>query len=149
METYIRRATIEEASTIAKFQQMMAMETEELALDKEIISSGVKAVFDDPSKGQYFVATNNMQIQGSFLITYEWSDWRNSYIWWFQSVYVMPEYRRLGIFRKMYDFAKNAALDQGVAGLRLYVEVDNKRAQKTYGAMGMSGDHYTLFEWLK
>ena len=35
---------------------------------------------------------------------------------------------------------KNEAEKQGVAGLRLYVETNNARAQKTYEALGMSAN---------
>lgn len=33
------------------------------------------------------------------LVTFEWSDWRNAQYWWIQSLYVVPEHRRKGIFR--------------------------------------------------
>jgi ribosomal protein S18 acetylase RimI-like enzyme len=85
----------------------------------------------------------------SLLITYEWSDWRNCNVWWFQSVYVVPEFRRQGIFRKMYMHVRKLAEEQGVAGLRLYVETQNKRARKTYEALGMSSEHYSFYEWMR
>jgi len=83
------------------------------------------------------------------LITYEWSDWRNTDVWWLQSVYVIPEFRRKGVFRKMYSRVKAEAEKQNVAGLRLYVETNNAAAQKTYEAIGMKSEHYRLYEWLK
>jgi len=143
----IRPAAIDDAETIISFQQNMAMETEGMKLDNDIISAGVFAVFDDPSKGTYYVAEDNNNVVASLMITPEWSDWRNSNIWWFQSVYVLPEARRSGIFRKMYDFIKEEAIKQGIPGLRLYVEKDNLRAQQTYMAMGMDGEHYRFYEW--
>ncbi len=143
----IRTANRSDAETIISFQQNMAMETEGMHLNGSIISVGVYAVFDDPSKGKYYVAEDNGKIVASLMITYEWSDWRNSNIWWFQSVYVLPEARRGGIFRQMYDYIKEEALKQGIPGLRLYVEKDNIRAQQTYEAMGMNGDHYRFYEW--
>ena len=36
-----------------------------------------------------------------------------------------------------------------LAGLRLYVEKANHAAHQVYRAMGMSPDHYDLYEWLK
>jgi ribosomal protein S18 acetylase RimI-like enzyme len=63
-------------------------------------------------------------------------------------VYVIPEFRRTGIFRKMYGFIKEEAQRHGVAGLRLYVESNNKGAQKTYEAIGMTSEHYKMYEWL-
>jgi GNAT superfamily N-acetyltransferase len=145
----IRKAKPEDASIIIDFQQKMAWETEQMTLIPEIITKGVNAVFGDPSRGQYWVAEEKGNVFASLLITNEWSDWRNTNVWWFQSVYVMPAYRRTGIFRSMYLHIRNEADKQGVAGLRLYVESRNSVAQKTYFALGMKSDHYIMYEWLK
>jgi GNAT superfamily N-acetyltransferase len=145
----IRKAVISDAQAIIDFQQKMAWETEQKTLVPEIITKGVNAVFDNPSRGQYWVAEEKDHVVASLLITYEWSDWRNANVWWFQSVYVLPDYRRTGIFSSMYSNIKKEADKQGVAGLRLYVETNNSRAQKTYEALGMKCEHYTMYEWLK
>ena len=144
----IRKAKKTDAEQIIAFQLAMARETEELELNKKVLSEGVKRVFDQPSKGQYFVAESGGSVVASLLITYEWSDWRNADVWWFQSVYVIAEFRRKGIFRMMYNHVKDEARQNGIAGLRLYVESNNLPARKTYEAMGMSSEHYTMYEWL-
>jgi len=145
----IRKAIIEDASVIIDFQQKMAWETEGMTLKPEIINNGVNGVFANPSRGQYWVSEENGEIIASLLITYEWSDWRNSNVWWFQSVYVLPEWRRKGIFRSMYSKIKQEADNNNIAGLRLYVETNNTAAQKTYEALGMQCEHYRMYEWLK
>lgn len=145
----IRKAHRSDADLIIDFQQRMAWETEKLTLDPETLRQGVNAVFATPVCGQYWVAEDEGIVIASLLITYEWSDWRNSNIWWFQSVYVLPALRRKGIFRAMYIRIKAEAEKQGVAGLRLYVETDNYAAQQTYEAMGMESKHYKMYEWLK
>jgi GNAT superfamily N-acetyltransferase len=145
----IRKAKPEEAAVIIDFQQKMAWETEQITLVNEIVTAGVKAVFDEPSKGQYWIAEHEGQVIASLLITYEWSDWRNVNVWWFQSVYVLPGYRRQGVFRMMYNHIRNLAEKQDVAGLRLYVETKNTSAQKTYEALGMSSEHYAFYEWMR
>lgn len=124
------------------------METEGMELKPDLVTEGVMAVFNDSGKGRYYVAEENGVVVASLMITYEWSDWRNANIWWFQSVYVIPEYRRKGIFRMMYEHVKKEGTECGIAGLRLYVESENIRAQKTYEAMGMNGNHYRTFEWM-
>jgi ribosomal protein S18 acetylase RimI-like enzyme len=144
----LRKASPDDAPAIISFQQAMAMETEDMALKQDVLTDGVMAVFSDQAKGQYYVAEEDGAVVASLMITYEWSDWRNANIWWFQSVYVIPEYRRRGIFRMMYDFVKEEGMKNGIAGLRLYVESANLRAQKTYEAMGMNGSHYRTFEWM-
>jgi GNAT superfamily N-acetyltransferase len=145
----IRKATPSDASLIIDFQLKMAWETEKLNLVREIVTKGVDAVFNDHSRGQYYVAESENRVIASLLITYEWSDWRNSNVWWFQSVYVIPEFRRKGVFRKMYSHIGELAEKQDVAGLRLYVETKNSRARKTYEALGMSSEHYSFYEWMR
>lgn len=143
-----RRATPDDAPAIIAFQQAMAIETEGLELKRELITNGVMAVFRDENKGKYYVAEENGTVVASLMITFEWSDWRNANIWWFQSVYVIPEYRRKGVFRMMYDHVRKEGIEKGIAGLRLYVESENTRAQKTYESMGMNGAHYKTYEWM-
>ena len=145
----IRKAKPEDAAVIIDFQQKMAWETEQMTLEPEIVTKGVNAVFENHSADSTRLRKIMVMIIASLLITYEWSDWRNTNVWWFQSVYVLPEYRRKGIFRTMYTHIRNEADKQGVAGLRLYVETNNSRAQKTYEALGMNSEHYTMYEWMK
>ena len=145
----IRKATHTDIPVLIEFQQKMAWETERMTLVTDIITNGVKGVFQNPSRGQYWVAEDEENIISSLLITYEWSDWRNTYVWWFQSVYVLPEYRRTGIFRSMYQHIKNEAEKENIAGLRLYVETNNITAQNTYENLGMKSLHYKMYEWMK
>ena len=128
----------------------MAYETEQLRLNKEQVSEGVLNVLRDVQKGRYFLAQWEDKIAGSLLITTEWSDWRNQWVLWIQSVYVLPEYRRKGIFKSLYNHVKSLAMDdKEVAGLRLYVDKSNDKAIEVYKKLGMDGDHYRVFEWMK
>lgn len=145
----IRRATAEDVEAIIDFQQAMAWETEHLSLNPETLRAGVTSVFNNISRGQYWVADDDGIVIASLLITYEWSDWRNSNVWWFQSVYVLPAWRRKGIFRAMYRRVRDESVKHGVAGLRLYVETNNYTAQHTYEALGMQSRHYKMYEWMR
>ena len=145
----IRKAVYEDADTIIDFQEKMAWETEKMTLPGETVTKGVHAVFSNPQLGQYWIAEEEGQVVASLLMTCEWSDWRNTNVWWFQSVYVIPSHRRKGIFRSMYMYIRAEAEKTGVAGLRLYVETNNSGAQKTYEALGMKREHYAMYEWMK
>jgi GNAT superfamily N-acetyltransferase len=145
----IRKAIPSDAPSIIDFQLKMAWETETMKLIPEIVTKGVNTVFHDQSRGQYYIAESDGIVIASLLITYEWSDWRNCNVWWIQSVYVVPEFRRKGVFRKMYSYIRKLAEEQDIAGLRLYVETENSRAQKTYEALGMSSGHYAFYEWMR
>ena len=144
-----REATPDDAGSIVDFQIAMARETEELDLDRETLSRGVAAVFADARLGRYFVATEEEDVIGSLLVTYEWSDWRNGMVWWIQSVYVIPEFRRRGIYAGLYSHVKQIVEQSTVRGIRLYVDKRNTSAQEVYGRLGMDGEHYRVFEWMK
>lgn len=143
----VRQATIHDLETIVEYNAQMALETENLHLDRHRLTEGVRAVFLNPSHGTYFVAEIDGRVVGQLLVTYEWSDWRNGVFWWIQSVYVDPQYRRKGVFTTLYRFVESRAKnDSTVCGLRLYVEHNNTRAQSTYKALGMSMTHYKVME---
>lgn len=146
----IRKASTSEWAIIADFQQQMAMETENITLNPDVLKKGIQEVFKDPTKGGYFVAEMENRIVGSLMITFEWSDWRNKQIYWIQSVYVVPEFRRRGIYRSLYEHIKTIASGANdVGGIRLYVDRSNLPAQETYAKLGMNGEHYQVFEWMK
>ena len=149
MNIIVRTAHPEDAAIIAGFNAAMALETEQIALDRDILRKGVEALLADPSKGFYYLAERDGKIAGQLMITYEWSDWRNADFWWIQSVYVLPEFRGQGIFRSLYTFIEALARSSGnVCGLRLYVEKGNDRARGTYESLGMHGSHYEMMEVL-
>lgn len=150
MEIRYRDATRDDVDVIVQFQRDMAVETEGVTLDAAICSRGVRGVFDDRSRGRYFVAEAGGRVVASLLITSEWSDWRNGVVWWIQSVYVVPQMRRQGIYAGLYEHVRAlASADPSVRGIRLYVDRTNKPAQEVYRRLGMNGEHYLVFEWMK
>ena len=94
----IRKASLNDIETIAKFNYNLAYETENKKLDMDILRKGVENLINDNSKGQYYVYTIDEKIVGQIMHTYEWSDWRNKTFLWVQSVYVDKEYRQKGVF---------------------------------------------------
>ncbi|MFL6375227.1 MAG: GNAT family N-acetyltransferase [Pyrinomonadaceae bacterium] len=143
----IRLAIKSDAEALVAFNQAMALETECKTLDPAKITSGVDAVFENEKKGFYVVAEQDQSIVGGLMVTYEWSDWRNGWFWWIQSVYILPEARGTRLYSQMYDFVRQRAKDAGnVCGFRLYVETENTHAQHVYEAVGMSRSHYLMYE---
>jgi ribosomal protein S18 acetylase RimI-like enzyme len=149
-EVRYREATPKDSDPIIEFQIAMARETEEMSLDRGTVTRGVAAVFAEPSLGRYFVAGSGEEVVASLMITYEWSDWRNGIVWWIQSVYVTPQFRRRGIYAGLYRHVKQIVeADPAIRGLRLYVDKRNTTAQQVYSNLGMDGEHYRVFEWMK
>jgi GNAT superfamily N-acetyltransferase len=146
----VRKAEKKDLAFIVEFQLAMAKETEFIELHRPTVEKGVAAVLNDASKGTYYVAEAEGKVVSSLLTTYEWSDWRNGTILWIQSVFVRPEFRRKGVYRKMYSHIKDLVLNsENLNGIRLYADKSNHTAHKTYRNLGMSPDHYVTFEWLK
>ncbi|MFP5386110.1 MAG: GNAT family N-acetyltransferase [Bacteriovoracia bacterium] len=147
MNITIRPGLLFDIETIADFQVKMAFETENgLKLDPATVNLGVSAVIDDPSKGKYWIAEANGEVVGCLLTVPEWSDWRNGTVLWIHSVYVRPEFRKHGVFKALYQHVKET---NDLRGIRLYVDKTNLNAKKVYETLGMSCEHYELFEWMK
>ena len=147
MTLTIRRGVPPDAKTVADMNSRMALETEGKTLDPDTVAAGVLAALSDASRGLYFIAEKDGSVVGQAMITFEWSDWRNGWMWWIQSVYVKAEARRQGVFKALYQHiveAAKAAAD--VAGIRLYVEEENHTAQQTYLSLGMQRMTYLMLE---
>jgi ribosomal protein S18 acetylase RimI-like enzyme len=143
----IRIAREEDIPALVEFNQAMALETEHKTLDGDVLTAGVSAVFGDQSKGFYVVIEDSGIVAAGLMVTTEWSDWRNGWFWWIQSVYVRPKHRGRGLYGEMYEFVKSKAREAGnVCGFRLYVEKENGKAQRVYEKLGMDRTYYLMYE---
>jgi GNAT superfamily N-acetyltransferase len=144
---YIRDATPDDARVIAAFNSRLAEETEGGPLNAAIIDAGVARILSDDSLGRYWLAERDGEIVGQVMVTREWSDWRNGTLWWLQSVYIHPDHRRDGVFTALYRHVEALARETpDVVGIRLYVEKENARAQRTYGKLGMTMTDYLIMQ---
>ena len=143
----VRDATERDVEFLATFNLQMAEETERKRLDPDVLRSGVNAVLEDPHRGFYLLAEIDAEVAGCLMVTPEWSDWRNGEFWWIQSVFVVPQFRRGGVFRLLYsEVRKRAAASKQVCGLRLYVEKNNAAALATYERFGLIPTDYLVLE---
>ena len=134
---------------IVEFNRRLARETERKTLDLATVTAGVAAVARRPdrARGRTSSPRTAATSSASCMITFEWSDWRNGWFWWIQSVYVRADARRQGVFRTLYEHVAAEALRcQDVVGIRLYVEHANNAAQATYERMGMEDAGYFVLE---
>lgn len=144
---HVRAARADDRDTLVRFNAAMALETEHKVLDPAVLGAGVAAVLAESKRGFYLVAECDGVISGCLMVTFEWSDWRNGDWWWLQSVYIVPEYRRHGVFRALYaEVERMASARADVVGVRLYVERDNTHAQRTYAALGIEDAGYRMLE---
>jgi GNAT superfamily N-acetyltransferase len=143
----IRNARPEDAAVVAEFNARLAAETEGRTLEPAVLAEGVRQAIADPAKALYWLAEVDGRVVGQLMLTLEWSDWRNGWFWWIQSVYVHPDWRGRGVFTQLYRWVETEARRRAdVCGLRLYMENDNARARRTYERLGLRGTHYQVFE---
>ncbi len=143
----LRQATPADRDVIVGFNEALARESEDRALDRELLEPGVARVLEDATLGRYYLAEAGGEVIGQLMITLEWSDWRCGHFWWIQSVYVASTWRRQGVFTRLYGHVlEQARTAPEVCGLRLYVERENAQARATYRALGMEATGYRVME---
>tara|TARA_B100000953_G_C17983836_1_gene409900 strand:+ start:145 stop:606 length:462 start_codon:yes stop_codon:yes gene_type:complete len=145
-DIFVREAEQSDVSTLIEYNLSLADETESISLDKNILRLGIEKALE-LNDCRYLVAELNNKIVGQTMVTSEWSDWRNGVIWWMQSVYVNPDYRKRGVFQSILKHIENLAEKiPEVKALRLYVMDDNQIARRAYQNLGIKNSSYLVYE---
>lgn len=147
----IRDARDIDIETIVEFNRRLALETENKTLDVNVLAKGVREIIANRHRGRYFLAEIGEKVVGQISHTTEWSDWRDGEIWWIQSVYVSADARGKGVYTRLHQHVEELArATPRVIGLRLYVEMHNDVARRTYQSLGMTVTPFHFMErlWL-
>lgn len=148
-----RIAEVCDIDDITSMVLCMALESENVELRRDVVRNGVSKLVDDQSFGFYVVAESNESgsIIGEVCVTYEWSDWNAGVYWWLQSVCVLPEHRKKGVFTNMLDFVKLLAregkIHEKVSAIRLYHASSNGDAREVYMKQGFSDPGYRVMQY--
>ncbi len=144
---HIRNARPSDAELIVQFNRRLAIDSEDNIPDLATLRRGVARALVRPEFCRYFLAEEGDNLIGQVMITYEWSDWRDGILWWLQSVYVVPDHRRRGVFSSLHEHIRAlAVVDPDVRGLCLYALASNARALATYENCGMRQNGYVVLE---
>lgn len=142
-----REATSGDHEIITEFNCRLAVETENKTLLRETVLNGVRRGLNMSAEATYFVAEHENRVIGQLMITREWSDWRDGWMVWIQSVYVAADFRGQGVFRGLFEFVQQRMEQQGdVVMIRLYVEQENATAISTYQRLGFDDPGYRVME---
>ncbi len=147
MSVAVRSARNTDLDFIVDCNLRLAHETENKQLETQTLRTGVRRALESEHKGRYFIAELDGRPAGQLMLTREWSDWRNGFFWWIQSVYVVADARRRGVFASLYHHIEDEARSSAdVCGLRLYVEHENNAAQRLYQRLGLMRTGYRIME---
>lgn len=103
-EIVFRKVKYEESALVARFQYDMAKETEGKELIVDEVKKGIDTIFLNPNIGFFLVGATKQEDKAisSELITFSHDIYRNTHLWWFQSVFVEKDYRGTGVFKGMF-----------------------------------------------
>ena len=80
-------------------------------------------------------------VAGYMLLAYTFSQEAGGKTAWIEDIYILPEFRSMGLGNELFDFIK-AEIEPDCARLRLEVEADNIRAKKLYKSLGFKQLEY-------
>ena len=146
----IRKAEQKDLPVLVAYNNALALETEHRALDMECLTKSIQAILDDERKGVYWLACDGDKVVGQLMYVFEWSTWRNANFMWLTDLYVLPAYRRKGVFKSLFcqamDFYHSRA---DIIGLRFYVDKSNTAVVPLYKKVGWKESNYNLWEMKK
>ena len=141
----VRKAAIENLSTLVNFTSREAEEAEGSNKDFKQLEKGIRTALENPSIAVYWMLFDETDWPiGSISALREWSDWNAGYYWWIQSIYIVPEHRGQGHISKLLDAVAKEIRNQNGLELRLYVHRNNTRAIRAYEKVGFGKSPYEI-----
>lgn len=148
MKFKVRNAKLDDLDNLAEFVIAEANEAEGIIKSSEIVLNGIKAGLENPDIARYWIIENeNGNPFGNVSVVKEWSDWNCAFYWWIQSMFLLPNYRGIGLMEALLKEVKLAAENENAIELRLYVHKDNDRAIKAYKKVGFCNSDYNMMIW--
>ena len=143
----LRRAEEKDLDILVDFNNRIALESEGHPLDLAVLRSSMKHILEDERKGVYWLACDGDKVVGQMMYVFEWSTWQDKNYMWLTDLYVLPEYRKQGVFKllnqHLMDFYKKSP---DIIGVRFYVAKTNTAVVPLYRRIGWKESNYNLWE---
>jgi len=148
MKFKVRNAKLDDLDNLVEFVIAEANEAEGIIKSSEIVLNGIKVGLENPDIARYWIIEDENGIPvGNVSVVKEWSDWNCAFYWWIQSMFLLPNYRGIGLMKALLKEVKLAAENENAIELRLYVHKDNDRAINAYKKVGFCNSDYNMMIW--
>ena len=148
MKFKVRNAKLDDLDNLVEFVIAEANEAEGIIKSSEIVLNGIKVGLENPDIARYWSIEDENGIPvGNVSVVKEWSDWNCAFYWWIQSMFLLPNYRGIGLIKVLLKEVKLAAENENAIELRLYVHKDNDRAINAYKKVGFCNSDYNMMIW--
>jgi GNAT superfamily N-acetyltransferase len=148
MKFKVRNAKLDDLDSLVEFVIAEANEAEGIIKSSEIVLNGIKAGLENPEIARYWILEDeNGNPVVNVSVVKEWIDWNCAFYWWIQSMFLLPNYRGIGLMEVLLKEVRLAAGNENAIELRLYVHKDNHRAIKAYKKVGFCNSDYNLMIW--
>lgn len=146
----LRRAEEKDLDILVDFNNRIALESEGHPLDLAVLRNSMKHILEDERKGIYWLACDGEKVIGQMMYVFEWSTWQDKNYMWLTDLYVLPEYRKQGVFKllnqHLLDFYQKSP---DIIGVRFYVAKTNTAVVPLYRRIGWKESKYNLWEVTK
>ena len=69
---------------------------------RDLLRNGLRKLVSSPDLGFHLVAEAEGVTVGMLRVCFEWSPYRDGTFWWVENVYVVPDWRRKGVYSAMH-----------------------------------------------
>lgn len=113
-------------------------------IPREHIQRTFETIINGSPYAHGYIAEQKGKIAGYALLALTYSNEAGGLVLWIEEIYILPEYRDLGLGSELFTFIENLAKN-GFARIRLEAEPGNQRAVALYQRMGYGDLSYRQF----
>ncbi|KAH0485213.1 MAG: uncharacterized protein KVP18_004353 [Porospora cf. gigantea A] len=138
----LRKAGLDDAEVLAGFYRQLALESEGRRADLDLLRKSVQHSLTSQSTHILLIQVGPHPV-ASLRFRDHWNVMKAAYVYDIDGVYVTPEHRRQGLYRKLFKAVRDLAGLNPV--LRVEVEEGNTGAQEALKHMGLTRSSALIF----
>ncbi|KAH0486548.1 MAG: hypothetical protein KVP17_003205 [Porospora cf. gigantea B] len=139
----LRKAGLDDAEVLAQFYKQLALESQGRRVDLDLLRKSLQHALTSQSAHILLIQVGPKPV-ASLRFRDHWNLMKAAYVYDIDGVYVTPEHRRQGLYRKLFEAVRDIA-GHGDPVLRVEVEEGNTGAQEALKHMGLARSSALIF----